>query len=162
MKKLLLVLMFLVSAIFTDLYAQKTYSFEDGLAASKANNRIAVLAIVSQSDNWSKKMESVFSDPTNSANLDNNFNFIKLDVDQKSMNSYNGKSYSPVDLAHLLGGTGYPTLVFFTPDGKVIHFKYNNEDVGFFAGYIESTEFGKVLNYFSSGQYKTTDLSKVF
>lgn len=154
--------MFLVSGLFSALQAQNSYSFNEGLTASKSANKIMALAIVSDQDNWSKKMESVFSEGSNKSALDNNFIFSKLNVDQKNIVTYNGKSYSPIDLAKTLGGTGYPTLVFFTPDGKVIRFKYNNEDVGFFAGYIEAPEFGKLLNYFSTGMYKTTDLSKVF
>lgn len=162
MKNALLIIMFLMTAAFADLSAQNTYTIEEGLANAKTSNKIGVLAIVSGQDIWSKKMNDVFSDGANVNNLNSNFIFMKMDVDQKSMQNYNGKTYSPVDLAKLLGGTGYPTLVFFSPEGKVIRFKYNGEEVGFFPGYIEAPEFGKVLNYFSSGKYKNTDLDKVF
>ncbi|CAN5540489.1 hypothetical protein BH10BAC5_BH10BAC5_05850 [soil metagenome] len=162
MKKSIIIIIFLVSGFYTGAFAQNTYSFNEGLTASKAANKITVLAIVSEQDTWSKKMEAVFSDGTNKNLLDNNFIFSKLDVDQKSIVTYNGKSYSPGDLAKVLGGTGYPTMVFFSPDGKIIRFRYNNEEVGFFAGYIEAADFGKMLNYFSSGNYKNTDLSKAF
>ncbi len=161
-KNALIIIMFLMTAAFSELFAQNTYTVEEGLANAKTSNKIGVIAIVSGQDVWSKKMNDVFSDAANMNSLNSNFIFMKMDVDQKSMQNYNGKTYTAADLAKLLGGTGYPTMVFFSPDGKVIRFKYNGEDVGFFPGYIEAPEFGKVLNYFSSGKYKNTDLDKVF
>jgi thioredoxin-related protein len=86
---------------------------------------------------------------------------VNLDADSKTSVTFDGKNYTIADLAKHFNATGYPSYVFLNPDGSVIHFKYNGEEVMNFPGYVEADEFVKMLNYISSDQYKTTDLSKV-
>jgi len=154
-----------VSVLLILLFAANSYaqmSFNDGLAAAKSGNKKVVLFIGSGSDNWTKKMLSeVYSNDAVKAALAN-FVWVELDAESKTQVTYNGKSMSPADLARAFNSTGYPTHVFLNPDGSVIKFKYNGEEVMNFPGYVEASEFQKMLNYFNSGQYKDTDLNKVF
>lgn len=143
-----------------NLFAQMSLS--DGLASAKSSNKKVVLFIGSSSDTWTKKMQSeVYSNAAVQAAL-SNFVLVNLDADSKTPVTFDGKSTTVAELAKNFNATGYPSHVFLNPDGSVIHFKYNGEDVMNFAGYVEAAEFQKMLNYFNTDQYKTTDLSKVF
>jgi thioredoxin-related protein len=151
----LIILFFAVNS-----YAQMSLS--DGLNAAKSSNKKVVLFIGSSSDTWTKKMQSeVYSNAAVQASLAN-FILVNLDADSKTPVTFDGKSTTVADLAKSFNATGYPSHVFLNSDGSVIRFKYNGEEVMNFAGYVEAAEFQKMLNYFNTDQYKTTDLSKVF
>ncbi|MBS1493313.1 MAG: DUF255 domain-containing protein [Bacteroidetes bacterium] len=150
-----LTLVFLVGNSFAQM------SLADGLAAAKNSNKKIVLFIGSSSDAWTKKMQSeVYTNAAVQSALAN-FVYVNLDADNKTPVTYDGKSITIADLAKHFNTTGYPSHVFLNPDGSVIKFKYNGEEVMNFAGYVEAAEFQKMLTFFSSDQYKTTDLSKV-
>lgn len=136
-------------------------SLSDGLAAAKSSNKKVVLFIGSSSDTWTKKMQTeVYSNAGVQSAL-SNFVWVSLDADSKTPITFDGKSTTVADLAKQFNATGYPSHVFLNPDGSVIKFKYNGEEVMNFPGYVEAGEFQKMLNFFSSDQYKTTDLSKI-
>jgi len=159
MKNILKLSVLVILFFAANSYAQM--SFNDGLATAKSSNKKIVLFIGTGSDNWTKKMLSeVYSNDGVKTALAN-FVWIELDADSKSQVTYNGKTMSPADLARAFNSTGYPTHVFLNPDGSIIKFKYNGEEVMNFPGYVEASEFQKMLNYFNSGQYKDTDLNKV-
>ena len=73
--KLVNLITVLLISVLLNLYStansQTSYNFNDGLAKAKASGKIAVVAIFVQSDNWCKKMESVYSSG-NVLNLLNN------------------------------------------------------------------------------------------
>ena len=159
--KISVLVSFLAVMFFTgNSFAQMSLS--DGLSAAKSSNKKVVLFIGSASDTWTKKMQSeVYSNAAVQTAL-SNFVLVSLDADSKTPVTFDGKSTTVADLAKNFNATGYPSHVFLNPDGSVIKFKYNGEEVMNFAGYVEAAEFQKMLNYFNTDQYKTTDLSKVF
>ena len=143
-------------------YSQTTYTFNDGMSAAKSSGKKIFISIYSASDNWSKKMDSeVYTSPNVQASL-SDFVFIKLNADGKEKYNFNNKEYTSASLAKFFGGTGYPTFVAMNPDGSIIKFKYNKEDVSNVSGFIGASDFIEMLKYFSSGQYKTVDLSSIF
>jgi thioredoxin-related protein len=137
-------------------------SLGDGLNAAKSSNKKIVLFIGSASDAWTKKMQSEVYTNAGVQSALANFVYVSLDADSKTPVTYDGKSITVSELAKHFNATGYPSHVFLNSDGSIIKFKYNGEEVMNFAGYVDAAEFQKMLNYFSSDQYKTTDLSKVF
>jgi len=154
----------LVSFLAILFFAENSFaqmSLSDGLNAAKSSNKKIVLFIGSSSDTWTKKMQNeVYSNAGVHSALAN-FVWVSLDADSKTPVTFDGKSTTVADLAKHFNATGYPSHVFLNPDGSVITFKYNGEDVMNFPGYVEAGEFQKMLNYFNSDQYKNTDLSKV-
>jgi len=156
-----------ISAIFflsisTGLYSQTAYNFNDGLKAAKSSGKKVFLTIYSDSDNWSKKMDSeVFSTQGVKDGL-GDFVYVRLDVNGSSKYNYGGKEYSSSELAKLLGATGYPTFAVLNADGSIIFFKYQGESVSNLSGFIGAEDFVELLAYFSQGKFKDTDLSSVF
>lgn len=162
MKKIKIIIAACIMMVFAgSIYAQTSYSFNEGLSAAQKNNKKVLLSIYVDSDSWCEKMQSVYSTENIKNYLNSNFIFIKLNAQGSEKFTYNGKQYTASDLVKIFGATGYPTHVFLGSDGSVLKFKYNGEVSGSYSGYVESAEFEKILKYFSSNQYKDTDLSKV-
>jgi len=140
--------------------SQTSYNFSDGLNTAKSSGKIAVVGICIPGDNWCGKMDAVYSAGNISGLLNSNFVFIKLNAQGTEVYKYNGKDYKASELAKLFESTGYPSHAFLGSDGSILKFKYNGELQSSFSGYLEAGDFEKLLNYFSSGKYKNTDLSK--
>lgn len=147
--------------IFALAYSQTTYTFNDGLSKAKSSGKLAVVAICQPNDSWCAKMESVYSTSSISNILNSSFIFIKLDASGGETYTYAGKQYKACELAKVLGATGYPTHTFLSSDGTILKFKNNGEMNSSYPGYVEAGNFEIILNYFSSGKYKDTDLSKL-
>ncbi|MCX6165730.1 MAG: DUF255 domain-containing protein [Ignavibacteriae bacterium] len=158
--KIILIAGFLM-LFFGNSIAQTTYSFNDGLAQAKANNKKVLISIYIDSDSWCEKMQSVYSSENVKNYINSNFIFIKLNGLGSEKCNYNGKQYTSAELAKFFGATGYPTNVFLNPDGTVIKYKYNGEFCSNYSGYVDVAEFEKILKFFATNQYKDTDLSKI-
>ncbi len=155
-KILIILILFATAAVF----AQPAKNFKDGLAEGKSSNKKILVSIFNPEDSWSKKMETVYTCGKINSLISGNFVFVKLNGTGTEKYNYNGKDYTAGELAKLLGATGYPTHSFLNPDGSIIKFKYNGGDYNGFPGYLDESEFEKLLNYFISGKYGNTDLSK--
>jgi thioredoxin-related protein len=158
--KIVLIISFLF-AFLSNSIAQTSYSFNDGLAQAKANNKKVLISIYIDGDSWCEKMQAVYSTDNIKNYINSNFIFIKLNGQGAEKYNYLGKQYTSAELAKFLGATGYPTHVFLNPDGTVIKYKYNGEVCNNYAGYVDAAEFEKILKYFATNQYKDTDLSKL-
>ncbi len=156
-----LITIFLIFILYSVSFSQTT-NFSEGINSAKSLNRKIIVEIYSESDNWSKKMESeVYSSGKVQSAL-SGFVFIKLNAESKDRQVYNKKEYISSELAKTLGATGYPTFVFMNPDGSIIKFKYNSEEVYNISGFIGEADFIEMLDFFMQNKYKDTDLSVVF
>lgn len=156
-----LITIFLIFILYSVSFSQ-TNNFSEGINSAKSLNRKIFVEIYSENDNWSKKMESeVYSSGKVQSAL-SGFVFIKLNAESKDRQVYNKKEYSSSELAKTLGATGYPTFVFMNPDGSIIKFKYNSEEVYNISGFIGEADFIEMLDFFMQNKYKDTDLSVVF
>lgn len=140
--------------------AQTVYTFDNGLAAAKSQNKMIIVNIYSESDKWSQKMDEVYQNPEVQS-LMGSFIYVKLNPAGSESYSYDGKKYNASDLAKVLGLTSYPTHAFLTSNGQVIKFKYNGVESSSFPGYVDAADFVNILNYFKDGKYADTDLSTV-
>jgi thioredoxin-related protein len=159
--KYLIITVFL-TVFLGDAIAQTSYSFNDGIALGKSNNKKILVSIYIESDTWCDKMQTVYSAESIKNFINSNFVFVKLNAQGSDKCSYNGKQYTSSELAKFLGATGFPTNVFLNPDGTIIKYKYNGEVCNNYPGYVEAQDFEKILKYFATNQYKDTDLSKIF
>ncbi|MDQ3020189.1 MAG: DUF255 domain-containing protein [Bacteroidota bacterium] len=148
---------------FSYSYSQTSYNFSDGLNAAKSNGKKIFLDIYSDSDSWSKKMDSEIYTSGKVQSALSNFMFVKLNADGSEKFNYGKKSYSSGELAKFFGGTGYPTFVFLNSDGSIIKFKYNGEETSSISGFLGENDFVEMLNFFAQNKYKNnTDLSTIF
>lgn len=143
-------------------HSQSSSNFESGIKEAKSSGKLILLDIYSDSDNWSKKMDSEVLSSEKVKSALSAVVFIRLNIDQSGNYNYNGKSYSSADLAKLFGGTGYPSFSFMTSDGKIINFKYNGDDVKNISGFISEDDFIEMISFFTGNKYKNTDLSSIF
>lgn len=141
---------------------QTSYNFSQGLNAAKSSGKKIFVDIYSESDNWSKKMESEVYTTPGVQNALSSFVFVKLNADGNDKFSYLKKEYTSSGLAKYFGATGYPAFVFLNPDGSVIKFKYNDEEVTNLSGFIGEEDFKEMLEFFLQNKYKDTDLSTIF
>jgi thioredoxin-related protein len=141
--------------------AQTVYNFNEGLEKAKSQNKKVLVNIYSETDSWCVKMETVYTNESIKSIINSNFIYVKLNGQGSEKYIYNEKQIMASELAKLLGVTGYPTHVFLNSDGSPIKFKYNGEIVNSYPGYVEASEFEKILKFFSGDQYKDTDLSKI-
>lgn len=156
-----LITIFLIFILYSVSFSQ-TNNFSEGINSAKSLNRKIMVEIYSENDNWSKKMESEVYSYGKVQSALSGFVFIKLNAESKDRQVYNKKEYSSSELAKTLGATGYPTFVFMNPDGSIIKFKYNSEEVYNISGFIGETDFIEMLDFFMQNKYKDTDLSVVF
>lgn len=154
------ILIITLALTFNVAKSQTSYNFPEGLNIAKSKSKIAVVSICIPGDSWCGKMESIYSAGNISGLLNSNFVFIKLNAQSSEVYNYNGKNYKASELAKLFEATGYPSHAFLGSDGSILKFKYNGELHSSFSGYLDTDDFEKLLNFFSSGNYKNLDLSK--
>ncbi|MEO8210277.1 MAG: thioredoxin family protein [bacterium] len=147
---------------FSTLYSQTSSSFNEGLNAAKTSGKKVFIEVYTDSDNWSKKMDSEVFSSAKVQGLLSDFVFVKLDPEATGHYSFGKKEYSGTELAKFFGATGYPTFVVLNSDGSVIKFKYNGEEVSNISGFVGADDLAEMLNYFLQNKYKDTDLSTVF
>ncbi|MDD5363253.1 MAG: DUF255 domain-containing protein [Ignavibacteria bacterium] len=153
------VILVLLLTLVTSVYSQTNFS--DGLSNGKSQNKKILVNIYSESDTWSKKMETVYASDAVKNYISGNFIYVKLNANGSDKISYSGKDWTSSSLSKYLGATGYPTHVILNSDGSVIKFTYNGESMGSFSGYLDTPEFEKLLKYFAENKFKDTDLGKV-
>ena len=159
--KYFITLIFLLLS-FSYSYSQTSYGFNDGLNAARTSGKKVFIEIYTDSDNWSKKMDSEVFTSAKVQGLLSDFVFVKLSPESPGNYSFGKNEYSGVELAKFFGATGYPTFVVLDPDGNVIKFKYNGEQVTNISGFVGADDFAEMLNYFNQNKYNDTDLSTVF
>jgi len=159
--KLFIITVFILSSISVA-HSQNSENFDSGLKNAKSSGKMILLDVYSDSDNWSKKMDSEVLSTDKVKSALGRVVFIRLNIDQAGNYNYNGKSYSSSELAKLFGGTGYPSFSFMTSDGEIIKFNYNGDEVKNISGYLSEDDFVEMINFFTTGKYKDTDLSTIF
>jgi thioredoxin-related protein len=157
--KIFSLIIFLAFAVITT-NAQTT--FNDGLAKGKSANKKILINVYSDNDTWSQKMDNVYSSGNIMNYVNSNFVYVKLNANGSDKISYNGKDYTSSTLAKHFGATGYPSHIFLLPDGSIIKFNYNGENMGVFSGYLDAGDFEKLLKFFAENKYQNSDLNKFF
>ncbi|MDO9392278.1 MAG: DUF255 domain-containing protein, partial [bacterium] len=101
---------------------------------------------------WCKVMdEKTYVDPAGAGLMKESFVAVKLNAERENIVNFKGKAYTEIDLARNFDVSGYPTTLFLASDGTVI---------GKIPGYIEAPVFKKILEYLTSGSYKSMSLDQ--
>ncbi len=160
--KLSAAVLLILAAFTTTAKSQNSVGFDAGIKEAKSSGKMIILDVYSDNDNWSKKMDAEVLSTERVKSALSGMVFIRLNIDQSGKYNYNGKSYSTSDLAKIFGGTGYPSFSFMNPDGSIIKFKYNGDEVINISGFISEDDFVEMIDFFKNGNYKSSDLSTVF
>ena len=93
-----------------------------------------------------KKMKGeTFTDPAVQKILNDDFVNLHINPETQGETFVSGEKLSYKDLAQKLGVTGYPTSVFYSPEGELI---------GVQPGYIDARQMAQLANYIGGGHYK--------
>lgn len=144
--------MFLIS--FAGVYAfyntsegdVKWTSFDNGLSASKTQNKKIVMDVYTDWCGWCKKMDaSTYKDPEVARYIKDNFVAIKLNAESPSKVKFMGENYTEQQLAQGFGVTGFPSTIFF--DEK-------QQPITVVPGYLDNKQFLSILKFINDGAYK--------
>jgi len=120
-------------------------SYDDSFANSQKDNKFIMLYFYTDWCSYCKKMSnSTFIDKRVVSSLASSFYSVKINAESKEIFSLKNKK-NGIALAQYYRVSGFPTLIFFEPGGKLI---FN------VPGYMEADYFLNVLNYISSYSYK--------
>jgi len=130
-------------------------TLEEAAAKSKIAPRKIVVDVYTDWCGWCLKMDkSTFSDPEVVEYVNKNFYAVKLNAEDKTPITINGKTYKfnaqyrahEAALALLNGQMSYPTTVYLDEKMAII---------SPVPGYLDAADFHKILNYFGGNYYKS-------
>ncbi len=122
--------------------------FEKAMADAKSQNKVVLVDVYTTWCHWCKKLDAdVYPTPEVQKAIHTYFTAVKVNAESNAMHTFDGKQVTERQLATEWNVTGYPTILFLTPAGKVI---------GAQPGYMPPKDFANLLDYVGSGAYKTT------
>lgn len=123
----------------------KWYSFDEGLAKAKIENKHVLIDVYTDWCSWCKVMDQkTYSDPDVVKYLNAKFILIKLNPEKDGQVTYNGKKYSAAQFSQGIGVNGYPATAFFESDAKM---------VTLVPGFIQAEEFLNIIQYIGEKEY---------
>ena len=152
----------LASFVLTADSIAQSSAFEDALNTASALNKRVIVDFYTDWCKWCRKMDAEsYNDSTVKQTISDNFVLVRINAEGLDKLTYNGKQMTYAQFAQQLKVSGYPTTVFFEPDGSLISFDYNKQTMHNVPGYFPASDFEKLLNYVKDGKYKDTDLSTI-
>jgi len=124
------------------------FDFNDGLAKAKSEGKPIFLEFYTDWCIYCKKFQrETIQDKNVSQRLSKNFAYVRLNAENSDNQiSYDGKSYSSVELTQAFGVTAFPSLVFLDSEGKPITM---------LAGFVPPSRFTTILDYIHQKCYQT-------
>ncbi|MDP4198281.1 MAG: thioredoxin fold domain-containing protein [Bacteroidota bacterium] len=127
-------------------------SLEQAMAEAKSQNKYILVDVYTDWCHWCKKLdEDVYPAPEVQKEMHNYFTAVKINAESATSHTFGGKELTERQLATQWQVTGYPTVLFLTPDGKI---------VDQLPGYMPAKEFAGVLRYIGTGAYRTTSFEQ--
>jgi thioredoxin-related protein len=121
--------------------------FNVGIERAKTDHKKVLIDIYAVWCSWCEKMDdSVYTDENVKDYISKNFVVIKMDAEAAGTLHYNGKDYSPAQLAAAFGVNGFPATLFLKDD---------SEPITLLPGYVDARMFLHVLSYIAENQYES-------
>jgi thioredoxin-related protein len=123
--------------------AVKWVPLESGVKNLASSKRYLFVSVYTDWCGYCKKLNAVtFKSAPVIAELDKNFESVRLNAESEALVTWKGKKMSSKALADHWGVEGFPTLLFLNRRGEI---------VGSFSSYVEPELMVKLLTYISSG-----------
>jgi len=121
-------------------------TFDAGFSEAKKSGKKILVDFFTDWCVWCKQLDkNVYGDPKISGYLSEHYITIKLNPEVKATVTYMDTAYSADQFAAAFGVTGYPTIIFFEPDGKPI------DRLG---GYVDADHFLPIIRYIGEDIFK--------
>jgi thioredoxin-related protein len=100
----------------------KWIGFNEGIALARKQERPVVIDFYTSWCKWCKVMdEQTFSKPEVARYLADRFVSIRINAESRGEQlTYDGTTFTPVELTRRFGVTGFPSLAYLDRDGKLI------------------------------------------
>ncbi|HZY10255.1 MAG TPA: DUF255 domain-containing protein [Bacteroidota bacterium] len=129
-------------------------SFDSGLAAAKKLDKKIIVSVYTTWCGWCKRMDrDVFTDQRVAVYLNENYVTVKLNAESDATATYKGKTGSEKTLARSFRVTGYPTTLFFEPDGELITSV---------SGYFSADKLLPILKFLGENHFKIMSWEEYF
>ncbi len=127
------------------------YDYETGMAKAAEEGKYVVIDFWTTWCHWCKVLdEKTYSQEIVQQRLADNFIAIKVNAESKEPQG--GETAAPgTQLARMYGVNSYPTTWFVDPEGNPI---------SPLPGFVEAPQFARVLDYVSTGAYKTQNFQE--
>jgi len=127
-------------------------AWDQAMSDAQSQGKFIVVDVYTDWCHWCKVMdEKTYVDPAVAGLMKESFVAVKLNAERANPVNFKGKAYTEMDLARNFDISGFPTTMFLASDGTVI---------GKIPGYIEAPMFKKILEYLTSGSYKSMSLDQ--
>jgi len=127
-------------------------AWDQAMATAQEEGKFIVVDVYTDWCHWCKVMdEKTYVDLAVAGLMKESFVAVKLNAERDNIVNFKGKAYTEIDLARNFDVSGFPTTMFLASDGAVI---------GKIPGYIEAPVFKKILEYLTSGSYKSMSLDQ--
>jgi len=122
-------------------------TFDKGLAEAKKSDKKILVDVYTDWCGWCKRMDrDTYLNKEVAGYLAQQFVLVKLNAESDQRLHYKGKSYSEAEIAHSFHVTGYPTTLFFEPNG---------DHITSLSGYVKADEFLNITKFIGENYYKT-------
>ncbi|MBI2619748.1 MAG: DUF255 domain-containing protein [Ignavibacteriales bacterium] len=134
------------SELPTESLAPDWRSFDEGIVLAGEENKKLLIDVYTDWCGWCKRMDSeVYSNTAVIAALDASFISIKLNAESSRELVYLGSRLTETQFASSAGVTGYPTTLFFHPDGRPLTRV---------PGFVSAEKFVSILNYIGQNHFQ--------
>lgn len=146
MKSFIIMLVFLLSTTLTSAGELKWRKFDEGFAEAKKTNKKIMLDVYTDWCGWCKRLDKdVYANDKIMAYLNTKYISIKLNAESKNTITYKDTAYSEIQMARLLGVSGYPAIIFF---------ESSSDPITMLGGYVAPEKFLPIIQYIGEDHYK--------
>lgn len=122
-------------------------NFNEGLEKAKKENKNMLIDFYTDWCHWCKVLdEKTFSEKTVAEKLSKRFVTVRLDAESNAgSNTFKGRTLNNMEMTRAFGVTGFPSLIFISPEGEVITK---------IPGYVPAEQFAYILDYIDQKCYQ--------
>ncbi|MFZ5518526.1 MAG: thioredoxin family protein [Candidatus Zhuqueibacterota bacterium] len=122
-------------------------TFNQGLEKAKKEKKNMLIDFYTDWCHWCKVMdEKTFSEKAVAEKLSNRFVTVRIDAEANTgSNSFKGHTFNNMEMTRAFGVTGFPSLIFISPEEEVITK---------IPGYVPAEQFAYILDYIDQECYK--------
>ncbi len=122
-------------------------TFDAGFTEAKKTGKKVMVDVFTTWCVWCKRLDkNVYGDPKIAEYLHEHYVTVKLNPETNTTVTYKDTAYSAAQFAQGFGVTGYPTIIFFEPDGTPI------DRLG---GYVDASHFLPIIQFIGEDFFKT-------